>query len=169
MTNSSIKNLTMVRKLCGTENMSKVCLMTTMWDKVSEQEGTAREAVLITDNGFWSIAIADGASVRRHDDKIKSAQAAIRSLMDNEPAAIRLQNEIVSEGKTLIQTDAGGAINEDIVMMQKKHKEELKALTEEMGSKMAQSRCHRYRIIVSCTNTLLPRERKISGFASSPV
>lgn len=141
MTSSSIKNLKMVRMLCGTENMSKVCLMTTMWDKVTEQEGSAREAELIRDNGFWSATMANGASARRHDDGINSARAAVRSLMDNEPTIIKLQDEIVSEGKRLIETDAGGVLNEEIAMRKKEFEEELEALKEEMSSDMAQGKC----------------------------
>lgn len=139
----------MVRMLCGTENMSKVCLMTTMWDKVTEQEGSAREVELIKNNGFWSATMANGASATRHDDGINSAQAAVRSLMDNEPTIIKLQDEIVSEGKTLIQTDAGGVLNEEIVMRKKEFEEELEALKEEMSSDMAQGRCTPCTLIIS--------------------
>lgn len=54
MSGSSTKSLRMFRKLCGTENMSKVSLVTTMWDKVTPEEGARRERQLDGPDGFWS-------------------------------------------------------------------------------------------------------------------
>src|SRR5438034_746667 len=48
MTRSSLKNLTMFRKLCGAENMANVVLVATMCDKVSSQEGERREKELFS-------------------------------------------------------------------------------------------------------------------------
>ncbi|KAI9824186.1 MAG: hypothetical protein M1819_000897 [Sarea resinae] len=134
MSGSSIKNLRMFRKLCGAENMSKVCLLTTMWDMVDPQDGSAKEREL-QGPGFWGTLIASGASIRRHDRKIDSARDVVRSMLVNEPTTIKLQDEIVS-GKTLIETDAGGFINEEILKLQKQHEEDLKVVEEELRSAM---------------------------------
>ncbi|KAK9775064.1 putative G domain-containing protein [Seiridium cardinale] len=137
MSGSSFKNLRMFRKLCGTENMSKVCLLTTMWDKVTPQDGSAKETEL-KGQGFWGSMIAGGCSIRRHDRGINSARDVVRSMLVNEPTTIKLQKELFS-GKELIDTDAGVFINEEILKLQKQHEEELNGLKEEMGSEMAQS------------------------------
>lgn len=101
MSDSSIKNLQMFHKLCGAENMSKVCLLTTMWDKVGPEEGSAKEKELQSP-AFWGLIIAGGASIRRHDPRdVNSARDVVRSMLDNTPATIKLQDEMVS-GKTLI-------------------------------------------------------------------
>lgn len=138
MTGSSIKNLRMFRKLCGAENMSKVCLLTTMWDKVTPEEGLAREKEL--HQGFWAAMISSGSSIRRHDRGLDSARDVVRSMLVNKPTTIKLQDEIVS-GKTLIETDAGVCINEEIMNLQKQHEEDLNVLKEEMGSAMLQGMC----------------------------
>lgn len=133
-----MKNLQMFRKLCGAENMSKVCLLTTMWDKVGLEEGSAKEKELRESSMFWGPIVKGGASMRRHDPRdIESAQDVVRSMLDNTPATIKLQDEVVS-GKTLIQTDAGAHLNMDIENLKKKYEEELQALKEEMGSEMTQ-------------------------------
>jgi hypothetical protein len=42
MSGSSTKNLRLFRKLCGSDNMTSVTLVTTMWDKVEEGMGEIR-------------------------------------------------------------------------------------------------------------------------------
>ncbi|CZR55997.1 uncharacterized protein PAC_05885 [Phialocephala subalpina] len=122
MSGSSIKNLRMFRKLCGSENMSKATLVTTMWDKVTPEEGALRER---------------GSLVKRHDGSRESAEALVHDMLDNVPMTIKLQEEIAS-GKALIDTDAGASINEEILKLQKQHVEELEAVKEEMAWAMKQ-------------------------------
>lgn len=127
----------MFRKLCGAENMSKVCLLTTMWDKVGPEERSAKEKELESP-AFWGPIIAGGASIRRHDPRdVDSGRDVVRSMLDNTPATIKLQDDMVS-GKTLIQTDTGALLNMDIENLKKKCEEELQALKGEMGSEMTQ-------------------------------
>lgn len=137
MSGSSIKNLRMFRKLCGTENMSKVSLVTTMWDKVTLEEGALRERQLDGPGGFWSTMVSSGSLVKRHDGSRESAEALVLDMLDNVPMTIKLQEEIAS-GKALIDTDAGASINEEILRMQKQHGEELEAVKEEMAMAMKQ-------------------------------
>lgn len=126
----------MFRKLCGTENLSKVCLLTTMWDKVTPEFGEAKERELKSPDGFWGPMIAGRSVIKRHDGSADSARDVIRSMLVNEPTTLKLQEEIVS-GKLLGQTDAGISIKEDIVRLEKMYEEQLTQLREEMGSKMA--------------------------------
>lgn len=117
-----------------------------MWDKVTPQDGSAKEAEL-RGTGFWGTMISSGAFVRRHDRGIDSARDVVRSMLVNEPTRIKLQEEL-SSGKDLIQTDAGNFINEEILKLKKKHEEELDVLKEEMGSAMVQGMCLQSRIIL---------------------
>ncbi len=129
----------MFRKLCGTENMSKVSLVTTMWDKVTPEEGALREQQLDGPNGFWSTMVSSGSLVKRHDGSRDSAQALVLDMLDNVPMMIKLQEEIAS-GKALIDTDAGASINEEILRLQKQYGEELEAVKEEMTLAMKQGK-----------------------------
>lgn len=66
MQGSAKKNLYMFKKLCGDNALKNVILGTTMWDKVSETEGTARELELISTPDFWGWMVKQGSRVSRH-------------------------------------------------------------------------------------------------------
>ena len=130
MSGSSIKNLRMFRKLCGTDNMSSVRLVTTMWDNVTITDGERREQDLIAGNGFWAKEIASGCAVDRHDGTFASAKRVISSLVPKPPVVIQLQKELIS-GKRLIETDAGSDLNSEIIRIKRQHEEDLATLKEE--------------------------------------
>ena len=52
MTGTARKNLFMFKKLCGPDCFQKVCLVTTMWEKVDEGPGNMRESGLIETEDF---------------------------------------------------------------------------------------------------------------------
>jgi hypothetical protein len=137
MTNSSIKTLRVFRKLCGSDNLKNVSLVTTMWDKVTAEEGAAREKELSEQGGFWRSMIASGSTIKRYDGTYDCAIALILDMVEQKPVIIKLQQEIAA-GKRLIDTDAGASINEEILKVQKQHKEELQALKEEITEAMEQ-------------------------------
>jgi hypothetical protein len=66
MQGSAKKNLYMFKKLCGNNALKNVILVTTMWDKVSEAEGTARELELTSTPDFWGWMVSQGSKVYRH-------------------------------------------------------------------------------------------------------
>jgi GTP-binding protein EngB required for normal cell division len=69
MQGSAKKNLYMFKKLCGNNALKNVILGTTMWDKVSETEGTARELELTSTSDFWGWMVSQGSRVYRHTGK----------------------------------------------------------------------------------------------------
>lgn len=119
-----------------------------MWDKVTPQEGSAKEKEL-QGPGFWGIMTASGSCIRRHDRGVDSAQDVVRSMLRNEPTPIKLQEEICISKKDLIKTDAGIAVNEEIQKLQKQHQKELDDLKEDMSSAMAQGMHLQTRVIQS--------------------
>jgi hypothetical protein len=141
MSGSSIKNLRLFRKLCGNENMGNVTLVTTWWDKVTLEEGERRERELRQPGGFWSTMLANGSSIVRYDGTAQCANDLVLSMVKNSPMLIKLQREMAA-GKSLIDTEAGASINEEILKLQKKHKEELDELKEEMDIAMKQGILH---------------------------
>ena len=66
MQGSAKKNLFMFRKLCGPEALKNVILATTMWDRISETEGKARENELTTTPDFWGWMLSQGSRIHRH-------------------------------------------------------------------------------------------------------
>jgi hypothetical protein len=143
MSGSSLKNLKLFRKLCGSDNMKSVSLVTSMWDKVSLADGERRERDLVDSGGFWQAMISSGCSVKRHDGSIESAKNLVLELVEKSPVVLKLQQEI-ADGKTLIETEAGVSLNEELVRVQKKHQEELLEVKQEMERARAEGR-HRTR------------------------
>jgi len=102
--------------------MTSVSLVATIWDKVTAEEGARRERELYEQGGFWASMIANGSTVKRHDGTPENAKELVLSIVDNAPMMIKLQQEIAS-GKALIDTDTGTSIKEEILKVQKQHKE----------------------------------------------
>ena len=71
MQGSAKKNLFMFKKLCGPDALKNVILATTMWDRVSEAEGAAREKELTSTADFWGWMVSQGSRVHRHSGKHK--------------------------------------------------------------------------------------------------
>ena len=137
MTNSSMRNLRMLRKLCGDQNLGNVTLVTTRWDEVPEDLGRQREHQLCSTGGFWGAMIASGAAVMRHNDQSASAIQAVKTLLQKSPVAMKIQQEICVEKKNLVDTDAGTCLNEELMKLQKAHKEELTAVKDELKAAAA--------------------------------
>jgi len=122
MEGPSLKNLRMMEKLCGANSLRNVVLATTMWEKVTDEEGLRREAELKQD--FWKDMIDNGSTVARITTEAGGdARALVKSLLKNKPVSTQLQEELHS-GKTLVQTEAGTEIREEIARLERKLKAE---------------------------------------------
>ncbi|RPA90193.1 hypothetical protein L873DRAFT_1848917 [Choiromyces venosus 120613-1] len=108
MGGSTLKNLMMFLKLCGKGTLGNVFLTTTQWSNVNSEGGNLRKTELYgtRDSGLQ----------------------LIRELMSKIPKPVEIQVRIVDQNKTLIQTDAGQSINEELTAAEKKCEEELEAL-----------------------------------------
>lgn len=118
MDGPSLKNLRMMRKLCGTDSLKNVVLVTTMWEKVDKSQGLKRELELRV--VFWKEMIDDGCTVARiMTETGDEARELVTSLLKNKPLSTKLQEELRS-GKTLVQTEAGTEIRAEIVKLVEK-------------------------------------------------
>ena len=120
----------MFRDLCGDTSLKNVSLVTNMWGEVSQDVGEARERELTTN--FFKPVLDKGAQLARHHYTTESAHDIIRYIMKNQPVALQIQRELVDEGKTIIDTAAGEAINKELNEQMRHHQAELKAVQEEM-------------------------------------
>lgn len=111
----------MFKQLCGPEALKHVILVTTMWDKVSNQEATQREKELIDTPEFWGWMLAKGSSYHRHHNTEASARDIIRQLVDlGEPIATDLQRQLVDERRALDETSAGRELQIELLKEKKK-------------------------------------------------
>lgn len=132
MSGTSLKNLSMFRKLCGSESLKNVVIVTTKWDAVPIETGELREQDLM--NKFLQPMLTLGAQQARHNNTLVSAQDVLRKVLGNRGLALKLQNELVDEKKTLGETEAGAAVGDDIDKLRAKYeneKEELMKLIKE--------------------------------------
>ena len=92
--------------------MPNVVIVTTMWSKVTTEEGTNREAEL--KKLFWKDMVDDGCSIERFEDTHKSAWDIIGSLAAKDRAKVLLPHEIVDSRLRLNETQAGVALNKEL-------------------------------------------------------
>lgn len=132
MTGISLRNFRMFGKFCGDASLKNVAIVTNMWSLVDPQDGDEREAELRDNELFFKPALDKGAQLLRHDSSLASAQAILGKIVGNKPMALRIQEELVDEGKAVLSTDAGVEVNREVVEQARKHAQEIEALKEEM-------------------------------------
>ena len=120
----------MFRELCGDSTLKNVILVTNMWGEVSEDVGKAREQELNTN--FFKSAIDKGAQLARHSYTTGSAHGIIRRIIRNRPTPLKIQRELVDEGKDISDTAAGQAVNKELNEQIRRRQAELKAIQAEM-------------------------------------
>jgi hypothetical protein len=127
-----VRNFTMFRKLCGAETLKNVVIATTMWQKEDKDIALEREEELQNDPNFFKYAIGEGASLRRHDGTLQSAQALLKELIKNDPKALRVQRQVVDEAKELDQTDVGMELAKERQKITAQYEKKMKALQMSM-------------------------------------
>ena len=118
---SALKNLRMLRELCGAENLANVTLTTTMWGELKNPTvGDEREAELMGDNTFWGQMRARGATVARYDNTKKNGTELVSKLIARNPVVLQIQRELNIKKLKLIQTDAGRIVSDKLSEDEKK-------------------------------------------------
>jgi hypothetical protein len=127
----------MFRKLCGTDSIANIVFVTTKWDIVARNDAERRERDLIAEH--LQVELANGARTARHDNTIQSAINALSMVLGHHGIALKLQEQLVDQGLSLQETDAGAAVGADLEAMQKRHTEEIEELKKEMQNESVQS------------------------------
>ncbi|KAF2966798.1 hypothetical protein GQX73_g6799 [Xylaria multiplex] len=138
VTHHATKNLQMFQKLTGENNLKNVVLATSMWDKVSMEEGLAREQEL--KNKFWKVLLAWEAKAVRYEGTPKSARSIAQTLMANKPFFVQLQKEMGKDNKALRDTAAGQQVMMELVKMKEEHKRELADMEATMRNTAAENK-----------------------------
>lgn len=127
------RNFRMFRHLCGDSSLSNVVIVTTMWDQIDRAAGEAREVELMTKPIFFEPVIARGARMARHDNTIESARSIISSIISRHwtQRALQIQEELEA-GMDIGATKAGRELDKDLRERSMRHKDDLRAVVEEM-------------------------------------
>ena len=123
----------MFRKICGESTLKNVVLVTNMWNVDPQDVSEARESEL--SSKFFKPALDRGSQMVRHYNTLESAHDIIRKIMDNQPAVLQIQRELVDEGKDIGDTAAGEMVDRELRELIKRHQVEL----EEVRGEMAQA------------------------------
>ena len=120
----------MFRKICGDKALPNALLVTNMWGAVRFYEGQQREDELKRSNLFFKPALEKGAKTTQHHGDRGSAERIIRSLLNNHPLPLLMQEEL-HQGKGLINTSAAMELNRELHDQMEEHEEEARELTEQ--------------------------------------
>jgi hypothetical protein len=129
MDGASKKSLRLFRKLCGESNLRNVILASTMWENVDEAKAAERERELA--ENYWKEMIENGSKIARISSNPNDARRLVETFLNKKTFVAQLQQELKS-GKTLIQTEAGAALRDEIEKITKKYEKELQSTKEEM-------------------------------------
>ncbi|KAF2248489.1 hypothetical protein BU26DRAFT_377994, partial [Trematosphaeria pertusa] len=125
------RNLKVFRQLCGTEPLKDVILVTTFWSEVSKQDALRREERLSSTSEFWGDMLERGSTMKRLVDR-QSALDIVGLLVKKTQVTLRIQHELVEDKKSLMDTAAGQTVNEELMRLELKHKEDLKRVQREL-------------------------------------
>ena len=114
----SRKNLRMFHSLCGEGGLKNVRVVTTNWDRVSEQEGNHREVDL--KSGAFKALVDAGAQICRHANTLESARQIMSELIPLQAVMMQVQEEL-HRGKTLAETAAGRVLAAEMAEMERLH------------------------------------------------
>lgn len=176
MGGSAQTNLFMFQKLCGKDALARVILATTMWEKVTEDEGSHREAELKDTDNFWGGMISCGSTVHRHVNTRKSAMDIVEHFVSagqrrQGGMVLDLQKEMVDDKLDLNETGAGKEVDnglakardgfqrdidqlqENLIEAKEQHNEEMIAAVQkkqiEMEGKIERAERERDRLKIS--------------------
>ena len=94
----------MFEELCGADALQNVILITTMWNQVKGDVGSRREDQLRTE--FWQPMMSRGCRMARFSLTHESAWEVIDKFDISARRPVKIQKEMVDEGKELAQTSA---------------------------------------------------------------
>ena len=136
---TSKRNLRMFQKLCGQDSFKNVIIVTTMWGRVTSEEGQQREQELKLSDDLLKALIDGGATMARHDGTQQSALNVIRDLLHRNDTVAQIVRELVIEKKGLLDTEAGMELQREVRSVLQKHQENLRTLEDEIREAERQS------------------------------
>jgi energy-coupling factor transporter ATP-binding protein EcfA2 len=115
ITNLQMRNLEMLKNLCGLEAFSNVVLTTTFWDDLLDTDkGSRREKQLLNSNDMWGYMTEQGSKNKRFLNTRESALAIAREAAGMEPVKLQIQIETVDNCLEIDETAAGIALDHEL-------------------------------------------------------
>lgn len=138
MQGAAMKNLHMFRKLVGNDGLKNVLLVTTMWDKVSQDEGMSRENELRNSPDFWKPLVDKKSKVLRHDRGPASSYDIVQKIIRGDTrVTLDIQRDMVDNNKSLAETAAGAEVQLEEQKLRAAWAEERKQLEKDQREALA--------------------------------
>ncbi|KAL4062287.1 hypothetical protein V8B97DRAFT_354517 [Scleroderma yunnanense] len=135
---TSKRNIRIFQKLCGQDSLKNVVIVTTMWDKVTQEEGLRREQELMFSDNLFKPILDGGAILMRHDGTQQSAHDVIKHLFKLESTVPQIVRELVIEKRNLLDTEAGMELQKEVRDVLQKHQRDLQRLEDEIREAIQQ-------------------------------
>lgn len=138
-------NFRIFQAICGERALKNVVIATTMWSKVTDDEGTQRVAELGDLDDFLKPALSKGAKMfHLKDDSLELARELVRGVVSNHPLPLAIQEELVIRGRSIDETSATKEVDVKLAAVkeewQKKLGEQERALAQAMRDKDEETR-----------------------------
>ncbi|GAP84700.1 putative GTP binding domain [Rosellinia necatrix] len=134
---TAARNVSVLKKLCGERAFPRVVLGTSMWHEAAGDADSFRKAVeheeqLESTDAFWGALSRGGSLMMRWSGEEHSAFEIIEHIMnlyDRDGAVVlRVQEELVNEGKSLAETEVGMIVDQGLVGAKAQFRHEIQAL-----------------------------------------
>lgn len=137
MDGSALRSLRLLKSLVGENNLKNVLLTTTHWSRVTLEEGERREKELKETENFWKGLLDYGATLTRYEGHRQSGLELLHKIIPSQPTALDIQDELVGEGRKLVETSAGKSVKEDLKRMQEEYEKEMEKMRNELQEAVA--------------------------------
>ncbi|KAK5080134.1 hypothetical protein LTR05_008795 [Lithohypha guttulata] len=129
MQGSTLRNLYMFKKLCGSKAMRNIVLGTTFWDTMTADPtvGNKREQGMIEDDQLWGEMVKQGSTVVRIPYTKETAAKILLQMISRNAQPLQLQHELVDQKKFLDETAASKVIAEPTTLVEE-HEERVNAV-----------------------------------------
>lgn len=135
---SARHNLKMFQKLCGSDELRNVILVTTMWDQVQENYGIQRETELKNTLDLWGYMVSCGSRIERHTGDQASAHRLVgmfvnpNSQSEQVYMSLAIQKEILDDNRKLHETNAATEVREFMEEHMQKHVKKADMLKQDL-------------------------------------
>lgn len=135
MRGSTLRNLRYFKALLGPKPLNHLLVVTTFWDSTDVQIATEREGQL---RNFLEDAYHQPISMGRSDGSSIRARELVIQLGKQARWKLRIQEELVDEGRALAETSVGQVMQSEMETEKAQFQGELEKLQMEMAKAIAQ-------------------------------
>ncbi|KAH6911923.1 hypothetical protein BKA70DRAFT_1559455 [Coprinopsis sp. MPI-PUGE-AT-0042] len=138
------RNATLFKKLCRTESVKNVVVVTSFWDGLADvADGVQKESVLQAEDGFLKELYAGGAKFVRwgsfkpgeqpQDPNFFTAKQVVDFLLSLDSVNVEMQEE-TAKGTVIVDTASGCSLLEDLEQLKRETRVSLETMGKELES-----------------------------------